>query len=330
VSVGDFSDDKKELKPAAILDENRFSPFLQENIYKTPGALFLTSNLSNYGIWTKVNSVPHEKFEQLVDEDGIQRGVSPDLKEAFLVDSKTARENALEAHKLKRTLTGGKQVKRFFINYPDLLLIYTSRTDDFKRLPKIRNFIDQFRSQITCKEVAEGKHSIYSLHRAREENIFTKAQKIVGVITEDEIIVALDDTQTYPTDGLYLFGVRQGIDAKFLIGILNSKLFVFIYRLIAIEKGRVLAQVKPTILAQLPIRSIDASIPADKARHDKLVALVEQMLAAKQQLAGAQSDKEKDFYGNKCAGLDRQIDDLVYELYGLTEDEITIVKGATA
>ena len=54
------------------------------------------------------------------------------------------------------------------------------------------------------------------------------------------------------------------------------------------------------------------------------------MLVSKKQLAAAQSDKEKDFYGNKCAGLDRQIDALVYELYGLTEDEITIVKGATA
>ena len=36
-------------------------------------------------------------------------------------------------------------------------------------------------------------------------------------------------------------------------------------------------------------------------------ALVEQMLAAKKQLAGAQSDKEKDFYTNRCDGLDRQI-----------------------
>ena len=58
------------------------------------------------------------------------------------------------------------------------------------------------------------------------------------------------------------------------------------------------------------------------------VKLVEQMLAARKQLAGAQSDADKDFYGHKCAGLDRQIDDLVYELYGLTPDEIRIVEAA--
>ena len=51
--------------------------------------------------------------------------------------------------------------------------------------------------------------------------------------------------------------------------------------------------------------------------------------SAKAQLARAQSDKDKNFYENKCATLDRQIDALVYDLYGLTADEIKIVEGAT-
>ncbi len=71
-------------------------------------------------------------------------------------------------------------------------------------------------------------------------------------------------------------------------------------------------------------------LAANKARHDWMVALVEQMLAAKKQLAGAQSDKDKDFYANRCDGLDRQIDALVYDLYALTPDEIQIVEGAAS
>jgi hypothetical protein len=46
-----------------------------------------------------------------------------------------------------------------------------------------------------------------------------------------------------------------------------------------------------------------------------------------QTLAGAQSDKDKDFYTNRCDGLDRQIDALVYDLYALTPAEIKIVEG---
>ena len=57
-------------------------------------------------------------------------------------------------------------------------------------------------------------------------------------------------------------------------------------------------------------------------------SMVSVLLAAKPQLARAQSDADKEFYGNKCADLDRRIDALVYELYGLTADEIKIVEGA--
>ena len=55
-----------------------------------------------------------------------------------------------------------------------------------------------------------------------------------------------------------------------------------------------------------------------------------------QTLAGAQSDKDNDFYTNRCDGLprdgvlrslDRQIDALVYDLYALTTAEIKIVEG---
>jgi hypothetical protein len=37
--------------------------------------------------------------------------------------------------------------------------------------------------------------------------------------------------------------------------------------------------------------------------------------------------KDKDFYTNRCDGLDRQIDALVYDLYALTPAEIQIVEA---
>ena len=59
-----------------------------------------------------------------------------------------------------------------------------------------------------------------------------------------------------------------------------------------------------------------------------MVQLVDQMLEAKQQLAAARSEGDNNFYESKCATLDRQIDSLVYELYELTPEEITIVQGS--
>ncbi len=60
-----------------------------------------------------------------------------------------------------------------------------------------------------------------------------------------------------------------------------------------------------------------------------MVQLVDQMLEAKKQLASARTERDKTFYESKCATLDRQIDNLVYELYELTPEEIAIVEGAT-
>lgn len=61
-----------------------------------------------------------------------------------------------------------------------------------------------------------------------------------------------------------------------------------------------------------------------------MVALVDQMLEARKQLAAARSEGDKNFYESKCATLDRQIDQLVYELYNLTPEEIAIVESAAS
>ena len=73
---------------------------------------------------------------------------------------------------------------------------------------------------------------------------------------------------------------------------------------------------------------LNFSGPADKAQHDQMVRLVESMLGAKKQLTMAQANKDKAYYEKKYAALDGEIDRLVYELYGLTEEEISMVEGS--
>jgi hypothetical protein len=78
-----------------------------------------------------------------------------------------------------------------------------------------------------------------------------------------------------------------------------------------------------------PIRTIDFSDRADKARHDRMVEMVEQMLALNKQLAATNTAHEKTALQRQIDATDRQIDQLVYELYGLTDEEIKIVEGTT-
>ncbi len=58
-----------------------------------------------------------------------------------------------------------------------------------------------------------------------------------------------------------------------------------------------------------------------------MVNPVEQMLASKRALQQVHTERDQHFYESKCAARYRQIDNLVYELYELTPDEIAIVEG---
>ncbi len=117
-------------------------------------------------------------------------------------------------------------------------------------------------------------------------------------------------------------------DEIYLLGLINSKLTGFFWKTMFADFKSTFPQVTIFSLAQLPIRRIDFSDPADKARHDKMVNLVEQMLKAKKERAGALTDREIDYWQRRCDTLDGQIDGLVYELYGLTDEEIALVEGA--
>jgi type II restriction/modification system DNA methylase subunit YeeA len=76
------------------------------------------------------------------------------------------------------------------------------------------------------------------------------------------------------------------------------------------------------------IKTTDKRLTIAKLRVIEF-ALVEQMLAAKAKHAVTTTESEKNRLDIQIEALDRQIDEAVYELYGLTEEEIKIVEGMT-
>jgi hypothetical protein len=79
-------------------------------------------------------------------------------------------------------------------------------------------------------------------------------------------------------------------------------------------------------IKHIPIRSINLSNTADKTCHEKMITLVERMLNLNKQKLDAKTDHEKNLIERQIEATDRQINALVYELYGLTEDEIRIIE----
>ena len=158
---------------------------------------------------------------------------------------------------------------------------------------------------------------------------FLERVKIVYRQTADRIIASLEPKKLLTDKTLHVIVLKSDWDGKmdlrYMLAILNSRLMIYLYEALAQEEGRTFAQVKIFRVKQLPIRILDLSDPGEKSRHERVVRLVDQMLDTKKRLAAARSDKDWNYYENKCAALDREIDATVYGLYSMTEEEIRIV-----
>ena len=113
-------------------------------------------------------------------------------------------------------------------------------------------------------------------------------------------------------------------------GLLNSRLLGFCLRQVASTfRGGYFAYNRQYI-EQLPIRTIDFSSSTDRMHHDRLTELVDHILALHRQLPKARIGHEQTALRRQIESADAQIDRLVYNLYGLTKDEIRIVEEAGA
>ncbi len=121
---------------------------------------------------------------------------------------------------------------------------------------------------------------------------------------------------------LYSILPRNNIDPRFVLGLLNSKLISYLYI------NQVTQAVKDDF-PQVTIKDV-LNLPyplVDEIRQKSLTSFVEQILDAKEKLSNATTEEETNRLEMQCERLDCQIDEAVYELYGLTEEEIKIVEG---
>ena len=112
----------------------------------------------------------------------------------------------------------------------------------------------------------------------------------------------------------------------YLLAVLNSRLSAFIFNGTPQKNAEISRTPLWERIAALPIYTPDFDNPDDKIRHDRMVALVTEMLELHKHLSNAKTDQEKRLITQEIESTDWQIDSLVYGLYGLTADEIAVVE----
>jgi hypothetical protein len=210
-------------------------------------------------------------------------------------------------------------------------LIYSTRhtCPEVDAYPNIRAHLLRFRKIMEARrETRSGANSWWQLHWPRDESLW-RSRKILSVQMGARPAFVSAERPVYVPFSVNVFVPFDQTEEHlhYITALLNSRLMWKWYRHHAKRRG-VGLEINGNVLARTPVRTIDFSDPADKARHDRMVALVGRMLAAKQQLAAATGTKqERHLYERKCAATDEQIDALVCELYGLTPRETASVEA---
>jgi hypothetical protein len=166
----------------------------------------------------------------------------------------------------------------------------------------------------------------------RKQKYFTEPRLLFREITDPKtglLHVGFSDQEYYNNPGIInCISRNTKYSLHYVLGIVNSRLLAYLHYCSS-PKAR--KGVFPKILVNdvrgLPIRRIDFKNANDSARHDQMVVLVETMLTFHKKLIIAKTPHEQENLKRQIAATDRQIDKLVYELYALTDKEISIVEG---
>jgi adenine-specific DNA-methyltransferase len=200
-----------------------------------------------------------------------------------------------------------KQLHKWFGNpNNDEWIIYTDSkfkyAENIKPYPNIKRHLDKFQKVITSD------NKPYGLHRARDEYFF-KGEKIIALRKcANEPIFTYTNFDCYVSATFYIIKTER-INQKYLTAVLNSKLIAFWLR----KKGKM--QGNNYQLDKGPLLEIPIYNPS-QSEQLPIIKLVDQIISLKKQNPQANT-----------TNLEKQIDELVYKLYELTEEEVRIVEG---
>ena len=144
----------------------------------------------------------------------------------------------------------------------------------------------------------------------RNKEIFER-EKILTRFVAKEIIATYDNESKYYEHTLHSTHIQdKRFKVKFVLGLFNSSLIKFYYQKTNSHGGNLFPQIRISSVENLPIKL------ADIQTQEKFEELVDQILTSKK------TDPNAD-----TSILEKEIDQLVYKLYGLTEEEIAVVEG---
>ena len=292
---------------------NSFADFVRINGFNYPQAYF------NSRSWN-LASPKFVELQRKLELSGktleefrtkIRLGIATGSNEAFLIDEDQKREfcekNPVNAEIIKPVLRG-RDISRYSYTLPGQYILLSKNGVNVERdYPDIYKHLESFGDKFKNRG-AQGQHWT-NLRACSFYNDFKK-EKIVWIELSDLGRFALCNEEIYLLNSAYFLLPPSGIDAKFLLGILNSTTIGFYLNLVAETSGMGTSRWINNYVKEFPIPVVV---------HEQQTGIIEHV---DQILAIKHADPDAD-----VSTLENEIDKLVYALYNLTDDEIAIVEG---
>jgi len=261
---------------------------------------------------------------RLGDISVIEQGQKSGLNSAFTVTKETIKENKLEAQFIRK-LVKNSYINRYFIEDRGLYLIYASDELNPNNAPNIISHLKSFRNDLEARaEACDGLYPWYRLQRPRSKELFDSEEKIIVPYRAEANQFGYDEQQRYNDGGDVRIIVMKNADypTKYVLAILNSKLMNYYYRFIGRKKGNMFEYfVEP--LQKIPIAK------ASKLEKEQLIDLAEKMLSINKRLneIGDKMTDERSKLEKDEDKTDKEIDNLIYKIYAITEEEKEIIEN---
>lgn len=181
------------------------------------------------------------------------------------------------------------------------------------------NYVEKLRKEWSRKQLDWTARIIKRQNYFEQEKLIV--QRIRNLSLDRRLVFTYDNENYYTSINISVLILKENspYNLKYFLGILNSSFMNNFFK----RKYHSI-QIKNQFLAELPIHSINFSSPNDVTRYNKMIALVEHMLALHKTNPTIPQDKEQ--IQQEIKVIDHQIDLLVYELYGLSTEEIKIIE----
>lgn len=287
---------------------------------------------------TEIVKFPILPFEDAVVETVLIQYVNrPNLINSIEI-KELSKEKIKTASKLKREVINRDSKHSFVYNLDSIIeKVFEKEHDSFGSICEINQGIalkgdkslslKETKENENCFKLLDGRninkysikwdgvyldYDLDKIHSCKRKDIFESSEKLMFRRVSSSLIFTYDNEQFYALNTLVIINKNDnkvGPDLKFILGLMNSKLMNYVYSNKFKSTKTVFSEIQARSVKELPIPKVSNEF------EKEIVALSDKIISLKK------SNKE-------TTDLENLIDQLVYQLYELTEEEIAIIENS--